>query len=280
MARIGDDYHCPFDNTIVVHEEVDKSIIKKKGIPGKIAVSSEEMYHKLIGSSKDKRAQILDNRSLTRKNSSITAYHHSKISELNDIEGLSPKLLLEVARLFESKNIKKYSKINTRKEFLSRIGHDNEKIIDFLYSTLFLLEEIPNALKIRFSVFAPTIIKGEYTITMVNPSQGCDIVFTDEHKNETWIYVTDEVLDLHNIDEITKRATQVNFKDHPFVRNICFVSKKFSYVARGMIKKHQSAFTGIEEIKSDGIPDVTRSIPLTIWEPNPRDLSFKNVSLE
>jgi hypothetical protein len=269
LARIGHNYYCPFDNTVVVHEEVDKSIIKKKGIPGKSSSSSEEMYHKLVGSAKRKD-----------KKSTITAYHHSKISELNDIEGLSPQLLLEVAKLFNGKNIKHYAKIKSRKEFLSRLGNDNEKIIDFLYSTLFLLEDLPNALKIRFSVFAQTMFSKDYSIKLVNPSQGYDIVFTDKKGYETWVYVADEALDLHNIDDITKSATQVDFKDFPLVKNIYFVSRKFSYVAKGMIKKHQSAFTGIEEIDSDGIADVTRSIPLTIWESNPRDLSFRNVSLE
>ena len=269
LARIGHDYYCPFDNTVVVHEEVDKSIIKKKGILGKSASSSEEMYHKLVGSTKRKD-----------KKSSLTAYHHSKISELNDIEGLSSKLLLEIAKLFNASNIRDYAKIKSRKEFLSRLGNDNEKIIDFLYSTLFLLEDLPNALKIRFLIFAQSILPEDHTIELDNPSQGCDIVFTDKNGYETWVYVADEALDLHNIEDITRSATQVDFKDYPLVRNIYFVSKKFSYVAKGMIKKYQSAFTGIEEIKTDGSVDVTRSIPLTIWESNPRKISFRNVSLE
>ncbi len=282
LARIGDDFYCPHDSNIIIQEEVDRTIIKKKGMPGKrkSSTTSEELYHKLVGSSKDRNTKLDESQSVKGKKSTITAYHHSKISELNDIEGLSPNLLLEVAKLFNNKNIKQYQNINSRREFLSRLAQDNEKIIDFLYSTLFLLEDLPNALKIRFSVFASTIFKEEFFITLENPSLGCDIVFTDKRGYETWVYIADEALDLHNIEDITKRATQVDFKDFPLVRNICFISKKFSYVAKGMIKKHHSAFTGIEEITLDGIADVTRSVPLTIWESNPRDLNFKNVSLD
>ena len=34
LARIGTTYYCPFDNSAIVQEEVDKSIIQMKGIPG------------------------------------------------------------------------------------------------------------------------------------------------------------------------------------------------------------------------------------------------------
>ena len=46
LGRVGLNYSCPYDNTIVIKEEVDKSIIQKKGVLNTkfTSTSSEEMY--------------------------------------------------------------------------------------------------------------------------------------------------------------------------------------------------------------------------------------------
>ena len=105
LARIGENYYCPFDNTVVIQEEVDKSIIQMKGIPGKNQAASEEMYHKLVGGKEDKTKKSRFRRDSSSK--TLSAYHHSKISELNDIKNLGHKLILEVAQDHNIPNLSK-----------------------------------------------------------------------------------------------------------------------------------------------------------------------------
>ncbi|MCK4848805.1 MAG: hypothetical protein KAT16_07280, partial [Candidatus Heimdallarchaeota archaeon] len=147
LGRVGTKYSCPFDNTIVVKEEVDKSIIQKKGIPGRkvASTSSEEIYHSLIGDKEEKKKK---KRFWQRSDSSksLTAYHHSKVSELNDIDHLTVNLLLEIAKGENIKNIEVFQKVTKKLDFLDRLGREKKEIIDNLYAALFKFEDIPKAL--------------------------------------------------------------------------------------------------------------------------------------
>jgi hypothetical protein len=84
---------------------------------------------------------------------------------------------------------------------------------------------------------------------------------------------------LPDIDKYIDKAKEINYKDYPSVTGIYFISKRFTYVAKGKLAKFQSAFTEIEHTQTDGTLDVTRSILLTLWEPIPGKIVFKNVSI-
>ncbi|MHA2306283.1 MAG: hypothetical protein ACXACU_12925, partial [Candidatus Hodarchaeales archaeon] len=122
LARLGTNYSCPFDNTIVIKEEVDKSIIKKEGIPGTEKQHTGEMYHKLKGWKEKKKVKT--SKYSLRASKSLSAFHRSKISELNDIDHLTIPLLKEIAKipLFKIEITKKFTKIKSKKEFLELLG--------------------------------------------------------------------------------------------------------------------------------------------------------------
>ena len=278
LARIGTEYYCPFDNTIVIQEEVDKSIIQMKGIPGENQAASEEMYHRLVGGKEEKKKKSRFNLRGGSSTKTLSAYHHSKVSELNDIENLTHKLILEVAQDQNIQNVQKFKNIKSKKELLDRLGQENAKILDYLYSALYKFEDVPKSLEIRFAVFALSAIPSIRSIGLTDQSLKCDMRIIDSQGNEIWIFCTDQVIDLPDIDKYIEKAKELNYKDYPSVTGIYFISKKFTYVAKGMLAKFQSAFTGIEHTQADGTVDVTRSIPLTLWEPIPGKIAFRNVS--
>jgi hypothetical protein len=277
LARFGNEFHCPFDNTLIIKEEVDKSIIQMKGIPGEDQSFSEEMYHHLVGDKEKKKKKRFSLRSSTSTDT-LSAYHHSKISELGDIQNLTRDLLLEIAKKYGSSNIKELWKLKSKKDLLNRLGLDNKSIIDSLYAILCNFELVNDAIKLSFSVYLPSIISNIETISLSDPLLPCDIIVKDNLDNEWWVFCSDEFVDLHNIEDLTKRATVIDFQKYRSIKNIFFVAKKFSYVAKGMIKKHESAFTGIEQSLPDGSVDVSRSIPLTLWESIPNSNSFQETS--
>ncbi len=49
-------------------------------------------------------------------------------------------------------------------------------------------------------------------------------------------------------------------------------------IASGMMKKFQGAFTGIETVELDGTLNVSRSIPLSVWQPVRGKIAFQNVT--
>ena len=279
LARVANNYSCPFDNTIVVKEEVDKSIIQKKGLSVRKvkSTSSEEMYHSLIGDEEEKKKK---KRFWKRSGSSesLTAYHHSKISELNDIENLTVELLIEIAKWGEVKNIKYLKKISKKLDFLDRLGREKEEIIDHIYAVLLKLEDVPKALELRFAVFVATVNTNVSQILITSHNNPCDITVVDDQGLETWVFFTNDNIDLHNLEDFTNRALNIDLKKYPKVRDIYFVAKKFSYVASGMMKKFQGAFTGIETLEPDGTLNVSRSIPLSVWQPVSGKLTFQNVT--
>ena len=279
LARVGNQYSCPFDSTLVIREEVDKSIIQKKGLPVREAksTSSEEIYHTLIGDKEEKKKK---KRFWQRSgfSKSLTAYHHSKVSELNDIEYLNVELLFEVAKSEKIKNIQEFRKITKKLEFLDRLGRENEELIDHLYSALLKLEDVPQALELRFAVFIPSVITNVRKILITSHNNPCDMSIMDSQGLETWVFFAYNHIDLHNLDDFSKRALNIDFRKYPKVKDIYFVATKFSYVASGLIKKFQGAFTGIETIEPDGTLNITRSIPLSVWQPVRRKLTFRNVT--
>jgi hypothetical protein len=262
----------------VIQEEVDKSIIQMKGIPGEDQGASEEMYHKLVGGKEEQKKKSRFSQRGGSSTKTLSAYHHSKISELTDIENLSHKLILEVAQDQNIPNINNYKGIKSKKELLDRLGQKNVKLIDYLYSALFTLEDMPKGLEIRFAVFAPSIIPNIQSIQLADQSLKSDLRIINTQGKEIWAFCTDQVIDLPDIDKYIEKAREINYKDYPLVTQIYFISKKFTYVARGMLSKFQSAFTGIEHTLADGTVDVTRSIPLFLWEPEVGKIAFKNVS--
>ncbi|MHA2096419.1 MAG: hypothetical protein ACW98F_17510 [Candidatus Hodarchaeales archaeon] len=279
LARVDKNYSCPFDNTIVVREEVDKSIIQKKSLPVRNvkATSSEEMYHSLIGDKEEKKKK---KRFWKRSGSSesLTAYHHSKISELNDIDNLKIDLLIEIAKWREVKNIENLKKISKKLEFLDRLGREKEELIDHIYAVLLKLEDAPKALELRFAVFVATVIANPSQILITSHNNPCDMTVVDDKGLETWVFFTNDNIDLHNLEDFTKRALNIDLKKYPKIKDIYFVARKFSYVASGMMKKFQGAFTGIETLESDGTLNVSRSIPLSVWQPIDGKITFQNVT--
>jgi hypothetical protein len=208
----------------------------------------------------------------------LSAYHHSKVSELSDIENLTNELIIEVAADHNIPNVEQLGQIQSKKELLDRLGNQNAKVIDYLYSALFNFDDVPKALEIRFAVFAPSQIPNIKSIQIADPSLQSDIRIVNTQGKEIWIFCSDQVIDLPDIDKYIEKAKDINYNDYPLVAQIYFISKKFTYVARGMLAKFQSAFTGIEQLQADGSVDVTRSIPLSLWEPIAGKITFKNVS--
>ena len=139
-------------------------------------------------------------------------------------------------------------------------------------------EDVPKALEIRFAVFAPVVIPNIKSIQLADQSLKSDIRIIDTQGKEIWIFCTDQAIDLPDIDKYIEKAKEIDYNDYPLVTHIYFISKKFTYMAKGMLAKFQSAFTGIEQTQADGTVDITRSIPLSLWEPEAGKIAFKNVS--
>jgi hypothetical protein len=278
LARLGNEFQCPFDNTVIIEEEVDKSIIQMKGIPGEDQSFSEEIHHRLVGDKKLKKKRGIFSRS-SSKTGTLTAYHRSKISELNDIKGLTKELILETAKYMKIPNINELKKIETKKGLLDLFGRENVTVIDFLYSILHTYEESIPATKIRFGVFIPSIIEKVKSISFTNNGELCDMIIRDVNEDEYWVFCSDKYIDLKDIEGLTEKASKIDYLNYPSIKNIFFVAKKFSYVAKEMIKKYQSVPAGIEQTKPDGSVDITGSIPLILFEWIPNSNKFKQTLL-
>ena len=276
LARFGNEFHCPFDNMVIIQEEVDKSIIQMKGMPGEDQSFSEEIHHRLVGDKKLKEKRGLFARS-SSKIGSLTAYHSSKISELKDITSLTKELLLEIAGYMNVQNIDELKKVKSKKQLLDHFGRENVTLIDSLYSILHDYEESLFATKIRFAVSIPSIVERIKTISLTN--QHCDIIIKDSENNEYWVFCSDKYVDLKDIEALTERVSKIEFLNYPSIKNLFFVAKKFSYIAKEMIKKYQSVSAGIEQTKPDGSVEITRSIPLILFEWMPNSNKFEKTLL-
>jgi hypothetical protein len=278
LARLGNNFHCPFDNTVIIQEEVDKSIIQMKGLPGEDQSFSEEIHHRLVGDKKLKEKRGVFSRS-SSKTRTLTAYHRSKISELSDIKNLTQDLLLEIAKYMDVQNITELKEVKSKKDLLDHFGRENVTLIDSLYSILHDFEESIIASKIRFAIFIPSIIQNYKSISLSNDRQYFDIKIKDSNDNEYWVFCSDKYVDLKDIENLTERATKIDFLNYPSINSIFFVAKKFSYVAKEMIKKYQSVSAGIEQTKPNGSIEITRSIPVILFEWIPNSNRFEKTPL-
>ncbi|MFX0152453.1 MAG: hypothetical protein ACFFAJ_16820, partial [Candidatus Hodarchaeota archaeon] len=267
LGRSSRGYSCPFCTGSLVKEEVDKGLIAKGLTPiGQSSSETHEMYHKVMGSSKTKKGFWRRNK---KEKKSLTAYEHSQISELGDIEGLTIPLILELARTFKIDNLKNFQKIQSKKDLLSQLAEKHDKIIPFLYSTLFQFESGPNEIQLRFAVFCPNIISNLNRIVLAESSQSkrkYDLSIIDSNDKETWVYCLDEVIDLNNLETLVNKALTIDFKKFPNVLRVFLVARTFSFLARGMIKKYQTILTGIEDEDDLASSELWRSIPIFLFE--------------
>jgi hypothetical protein len=280
LGRSSRGFSCPFCDVFLVKEEVDKGLIAKGLTPiGQSSSETHEMYHKVMGSSKTKKRFWSRNK---KEKKSLTAYEHSQISELGDIEGLTIPLILELARTFKIDNIKKFQKIKSKRELLSQLAEKNDEIIPFLYSTLFQFESGPNEIQLRFAVFCPEIIPNLNEIRLTESSKSeleYDLKLIDSNEKVTWVYCLDEVIDLNNLETLVNKALTIDFKKFPNVSRVFLVAQTFSFMARGMIKKYQTVLTGIEDEDNLASSELWRSIPIFLFESTKGVLEFKKVPL-
>ncbi len=276
LACLGSSYSCPFDHTVVVREEVDKSMIKKEGIPGSNGQSKEKIYHKLRRWEKNSKIKEI------KDSKTLSAYQRSKISELNDIETLTIPLLFEIIKIpeYQFKNTKKINKIRGKTEFLEIIGEQNEKIIDFLYSALFKFENIPYALEIRFAVYIPFILSNIRRIEF-HQSRSAELNLHLHNKtgDEILVYCTSDNMDIKDVEKLAKDVFTIDFKKYPKVKRVFLVANSFSYMARALIKKFESALTAINRAPDQSSAALFKSIPITLWQPIPGKLEFQDASL-
>lgn len=279
LARLATSFSCPYDHTVVIKEEVDKSMIKKEGIPGANDQRTEDLYHKLITQDKKSKKKAIKH---SKKSSKVlSTILRSKISELNDIDQLNIPLLIEITKLqkFNIKNTEKLKKCKLKKEFLELLGSENGEIIDFLYSALFKLERIPYALEIRFAVFIPFILSNISRIEIYETgSSKHNLHLINTIGDETLVYCMDEDLDLKDIEKLANDVFSIDFKKYHKVKSVFLVANSFSYMAKGLIKKYESALTAMNEKPSKKSTKLFKSIPISMWQPIPRKLEFQNVS--
>lgn len=280
LGRSSRGFSCPFCGVILVKEEVDKGLIAKGLTPiGQSSSETHEMYHKVMGSSKTKKRFWSRNK---KEKKSLTAYEHSQISELGDIEGLTMPLMFELARTFKIDNIKKFQKIKSKRELLSQLAENNDEIIPFLYSTLFQFESGHNEIQLRFAVFCPEIIPNLNKIRLTESSTSereYDLKLIDSNEKKTWVYCLDEVIDLNNLETLVNKALSIDFKKFPTVSRVFLVARTFSFMARSMIKKYQTVLTGIEDEDDLASSELWRSIPIFLFESTRGKLEFKKVPL-
>jgi hypothetical protein len=249
-----------------------------KGVPGEDQSFSEEIHHRLVGDKKLKEKRGIPSRS-SSETRTLTAYHRSKISELSDIRNLTKDLLLEIARNMNIQNFNELKEIKSQKVLLDHFGRENVTLIDSLYSILHDYEESILATKIRFTVFIPSIIKNYKSISLPSDEQHCDVKIKDFDGNEYWTFCSDKYVDLQDLEALTERATKIDFLNYPSIKNIFFVAKKFSYVAKEMIKKYKAMSTGIGQTKQNGSVELTHSIPLILYEWIPNSVKFQKILL-
>lgn len=281
LGRLGTSFSCPFDNTVVIKEEVDKSMIKKEGIPGANDQRTEDVYYKLR--KKDKKSKKKAIKHSKGSSKILSTFLRSKISELNDIEQLSILLLIEITKLqkFNIKNTEKLKKCKSKKEFLELLGSENGEIIDFLYSTLFKLENFPYAIEIRFAVYILHALANIEKIKIEESSSSkLNLTLINFKGEETLVYCANEDMDLKDLEKLASNVFSIDFKSHPKVKRIMLVANSFSYMAKGMIRKYESALTAIDGRPDKKTTELFKSLPISLWQPIPGKFQFQNVTLK
>ncbi|MFX1514868.1 MAG: hypothetical protein ACFFC6_01030 [Promethearchaeota archaeon] len=269
-------YSCNICGRPLIKEEVDKSIIEKRTVPGEL--QSEDLYHSLM-EPKDKRKT---KKRWWQKGDKITtalsSLEQSQISELCDIEGLTIPIVLESAKDFnivQLSNYKEYKKLN---ELLFRLAHEEPSFIPFLFSSLIQLESKPRAFLLRFAVFCSSQMARKAKITIPHqsvPEQSYDLKIIDPTGKETWVFCLEDDMDIDNLEKLAKRLFTVNFEEYPNLTRVYLVANSFSYLAKGLLSKYQTVLTGIDTPNENLL-----SIPLLLWQPKPGKLDFQNVSLK
>ncbi|MFW9780431.1 MAG: hypothetical protein ACFFE8_16440 [Candidatus Heimdallarchaeota archaeon] len=269
LGRAGEAiYSCPHCSVSVEMEEIDKILIAKGRVPAK-TTESYDVYQKTMKS-------LWGN----LENSDVSVTISAQVSELCDFKGLTIPLLKNLALNFqvERKILQNMErKSDSACDFLSGLGVHSPELIAFLFSALKRQESLPNALLTRFAIFCAEHKAREFSTIEIAPFSGYsnyDLRLIVRDREEVWVYVLDEDLDLDNLEAFIKRIFQIDFLNHPLVRRVYLVAQSFSYLAKGMLKKHQSAISGAFGYKQ------TFVLPITLWQPISNKFGFRSVPME
>ncbi|MFX1283232.1 MAG: hypothetical protein ACFFB5_06235 [Promethearchaeota archaeon] len=274
-------HSCNICKRPLIKEEVDKTIIAKKSVPGN-HLKTENLYQRLMRAEKKRKTKKRLLRRSTKQTTTLSVYEQSQISELCDVDGLTVPLILEFALDFEIKKIKDYYKNKEISELLLQLAQEDPAIIPFFYSALLKLEPNPRAFELRFAVFCSSYLSENSKIKLPpqSTSRKYDIKIVEASGTETWIYCSEKDLDIDNLENLAERVFNIKFEDFPNLKRIFLVANSFSYLAKGLIMKYQSVLTGLDSPLSESSTGKWESIPLTLWQPLPRKLLFQQVSLQ
>ncbi|MFW9855276.1 MAG: hypothetical protein ACFFFG_09445 [Candidatus Thorarchaeota archaeon] len=261
-------YSCPHCSASVEKEEIDKILIAKGMAPVK-TTESHDVYQKTMKS-----------QWVGMESSDVSVTISAQVSELSDFKGLTVPLLKNFAQNFQiaTETLEKLEKrAMSPRDFLSGLGGQSPELISFLFSALKRQESLPHALQLRFAVFCAEDIDQKFNVIEIAPflgSHSYDLRLIASQEEETWVYALDEDVDVDNLEPFVDRVLQTDFLDHPFVRQIYLVAQSFSFMAKGMLRKHQSAISGAIGHKQ------TFSLPIILWKPIPHKYGFKSVPMD
>ncbi|MFX0125380.1 MAG: hypothetical protein ACFFAE_17255 [Candidatus Hodarchaeota archaeon] len=275
-------YSCNICGRPLIKEEVDKSIIKRRSVPGK-DTKTEDLYHSLMGSEGGIKTKKRWWQRAGKRVTSLSSYEQSQISELCDVEGLTIPLILEFSTGFKIDNLSHYQDRKEKRDLLFRLAHEDPIFLSFLFSSLIELDSIPGAFELRFAVFCSSQFPGRIKKATPREStgdEGYDFRIIETTGNETWVYSLEENMDIDNLEKLANRAFNINFKEYPNLKRVFLAAKSFSYLTKGLISKYQTVLTGIDSPVNESSKETWQSIPLLLWQPMPGKIDFQNVSLE
>ena len=256
-------FSCNICGRPLIKEEVDKSIIAKKLVPGG-RTETGYLYQKLMAKKGRKKKRWFGKS--PKESVALTAFEQSQISEICDVKGLTVSLILEFVSDFKIKKFKSYLEIEEISELLTRLAQDDPAIIPFLYASLVKLDSDPRSFEFRFAAFCSSRIHGKSKIVISRQTSGekCNFKMIETSGSETWIYCLEKDMDVHNIENLMNYMT-AELKNSLRVKRIFLAAKTFSYLAKGLIQKYQSVFTDTK---------------IFVWQPISGKNDFQNVSLK
>ncbi|UCG04204.1 MAG: hypothetical protein JSW11_09505 [Candidatus Heimdallarchaeota archaeon] len=275
-------YSCNICGKPLIKEEVDKSIITKRTIPGK-RPETEDLYHSLMGSKEKGKTKKRWWKKTGKPTTALSSYEQSQISELCDVEGLTIPLTLEFARDLKIQNLNNYHGNKKICDLLTRLAHEDPSFISFLFSSLIQLDSKPRAFELRFAVFCSSHISGKIEVTTsqhLSRDKVCDFKIIKPSGEETWVYCLEKDMDINNLEKLAKRVFDVNFNEFPNLKRVFLAAKSFSYLAKGLLSKYQTVLTGMDTPSIESSQEMWESVPLLLWQPIPGKIKFQNVSLE
>lgn len=261
-------YSCPHCSTSLGKEEIDKILIAKGGAPAK-STESQDVYQK-----------TMKGRWSESSSSDVSVTTAAKISELSDFKGLTIPLLKNIAQnhKIQNKTLDKLEKRATSsRDFLTGLGGQSPELIAFLFSVLKRQESLSHSLQTRFAVFCAEDMAQKFHAIEIAPFSGnptYNLRLIDSDSKEIWVYTLDENVDVDNLESYVQRVLQTDFLDYPFVREIFLVARSFSFMAKGMLKKYQSAISGAHDHHQ------TFSLPIVLWQPIPNRFGFQAAPVE